>query len=195
MIQELVHGYFDVAGLKGDELFAGVERRGPEAFPWMEAARLLMNRGAGLIMAMESDDERFVVRNINKCILGAGDARLIARGAYCWKALDRAAALGDDLYSAAVEWKFRPSESAICTWETARKAWLNAEAEVMSACSRECGRSLFSAVRWAVRRRSLGELNSVGMDPVVRILKQMTEVVRLRAPFPESLKKDWMVFN
>ncbi|MBO7404963.1 MAG: recombinase family protein, partial [Clostridia bacterium] len=49
MIQELLHGCFDVAGQSGDELFRGIERRQPSAFPWTEAARLLVNRGAGLI--------------------------------------------------------------------------------------------------------------------------------------------------
>lgn len=195
MIQELVHGYFDVAGLKGEDLFAGVERRDPGAFPWMEAARLLMNRGVGLILAMESDDEAFIVRNINKCVLGAGDARLIARGEYRWKALERADVLAEVLYSTAVKWKFRPRESAICTWETARRSWLDAEEEVMAAGSRECGRSLYSAVRWAVRRRSVGDIGSIGMNPVVRILKRVEDVVRKRAPLPESLKKDWMIFN
>lgn len=195
MIQELIHGYVDVAGLKGEELFAGVERREPGAFPWMEAARLLMNRGAGLIMSMESDDEAFIVRNINKCVLGSGDARLIARGEYRWKALERAEVLGEELYTAAVHWKFRPTVSAICTWETARKTWLDAEAEVMEAGEKDCGRSIYSAVRWIVRRRSVGELASVGQDPVVRILKRMSEVVRSRAPFPPDLKKDWTIFN
>ena len=195
MIQELIHGYVDVAGLKGEELFAGVERRGPEAFPWMEAARLMMNRGAGLIMAMEHDDEAFIVRNINKCVLGTGDARLIARGEYSWKILDRADTLGEVLYSTAVRWKFRPKTSAICTWETARRAWLDAEAEVMEAGEKDCGRSLYSAVRWVVRRRSIGNLESVGQDPVVRILKRMTNIIRARESFPSDLKKDWMIFN
>lgn len=195
MIQELLHGYVDVAGLKGEELFAGVERREQDAFPWMEAARLLMNRGAGLVMAMESDDEAFIVRNINKCILGAGDARLIARGQYRWKALDRAEVLGDDLYSSAVRWKFRPSAGAICTWETARKAWLDAEAEVMDCGDDSRRRSLYSAVRWVVRRRSFGEIGTIGQDPVVRVLARMAEVVKARAPFPPDLMEDWKIFN
>ena len=195
MIQELVHGYFDVAGKKGEELFAKVERRDPSAFPWMEAARLLMNRGAGLILASESDDERFIVRNINKAILGAGDARLIARGEYRWRAVERAEALGDSLYSAAVEWKFRPSAMAICDWERARKVWLAAFDEVTGAGGEAGSRTLYSAVRWAVRRRTLGDLKSIGQDPVVRVLRGIADVVRARGPFPESLKKDWLIFN
>ena len=40
MVQELLHGYADVAGEKGEILFAGLEKREPSALPWMEAARL-----------------------------------------------------------------------------------------------------------------------------------------------------------
>ncbi len=196
MIQELIHGYFDVAGKKGETLFAGVEKRDASAFPWLEAARLLMNRGAGLAMALESGDEAFVVRNINKCVLGAGDARLIARGKYRWKASDRAAELGDRLYSAAVEWKFRPSPAAVCTWEDARKAWLEAEAEVMaSSGEKDLSRTLYSAARWVARRRTLGEMATFGQDPVVRILKRIAATVKSRGSFAPDLKKDWAVFN
>lgn len=195
MIQELIHGYFDVAGMKGEALFAGVERRDPSSFPWMEAARLLMNRGAGLILAGESDDGRFIVRNINKAILGAGDARLVVRGAYRWRVAERAQALGDRLYYDAMEWKFRPVEAAVCDWERARKAWLDAYDEIMGVGGAAKARTAYSAVRWVVRRRTLGDLKSIGLDPVVRVLCGIADAIRLRSPFPESLKKDWMIFN
>ena len=143
MIQELIHGYFDVAGKKGAEMFKGIEVRPPSAFPWSEAVRLLVNRGVGLLLAHErmsaetTNDQRptsnFILRNINKCILGAGDARLIARGGYLWKAEERAAALGEPLYSAAVAWKFRPRKESVCSWEEAQAEWLKAVDEVMSA--------------------------------------------------------------
>jgi len=51
MVQELVRGHFDVAGRKGEALFAHIERRPAKAIPWSEAARLLMNRGFGLLLA------------------------------------------------------------------------------------------------------------------------------------------------
>ena len=133
MIQELLHGYCDVAGKPGSELFAGVARREPSALPAMEAVRLLVNRGAGLLLAAESGaSPDFVARNINKAILGCGDARLIAEGRYRWRALDRADALADDLYRAAVQWKFRPRPEPPCDWEAARDAWLET---VESVCS------------------------------------------------------------
>lgn len=197
MIQELLHGYVDVAGLKGDELFRDVERRQPSAFPWTEAVRLLANRGAGLILARTSDDPKFVTRNVNKCVLGAGDALLIARGDYRWRVEERSETLGDQLYADAVAWKFRPRADGVCGWEEARKTWLAATREVMDAGRRNGGarRSFYQAARWIVRRRTVGELSTLGQGPVVRILHRMVGVVEAREAFPPSLEKDWKIFN
>ena len=49
MIQDLVNGYCDVAGKPGTELFAGVDRRPPEALPAMEAVRFLVPAEGSLI--------------------------------------------------------------------------------------------------------------------------------------------------
>ena len=192
MIQELVHGYYDVAGKKGEELFRDIDRREPSALPWTEAVRFLVNRGAGILLCGEPGrDDVFITRNINKCILGMGDARLIARHSYQWKAEDRAALLQDELYSKAVAWKFRPQKEAVCSMETARECWLAAYSEINAPCPR----NLYNAVRWLVRRRSLGDLRTIGLPPVVRILRTMADVMRKKQPFPPSLKKDWMIFN
>ncbi len=198
MIQELMHGYFDVVGKTGEEMFAEIERRPPSAFPWSEAARMLMNRGVGLVLAAEPERDRtFTVRNINKCVLGAGDARLIARGAYAWRAEDRAAALGEELYAAAVGWKFRPRAESVCDWETARARWLEAAEEVMEAGRRTGAlrRSLYQAARWVVRRRTLGDWRTFGQVAAARLLRALTEVVRARGTLPPSLRRDWEVFN
>ena len=215
MIQELLHGYFDVAGKTGEELFGGIERRPPSAFPWTEAVRLLVNRGVGLLLAQEppptlphaapqplntstsQQPNDFAVRNVNKCILGAGDARLIARGGYRWKATDRATALGEPLYSAAVGWKFRPRREGVCDWETARLVWLKAVDEVMAAgrCAGALHRSLYQAGRWLVRRRTLGRVRTLGFDAVVRMLLELVEVVRRRGRLSPSLRRDWEIFN
>ena len=207
MIQELIHGYFDVAGRKGAEMFKGIEVRPPSAFPWSEAVRLLVNRGVGLLLAHEqmspetSNDQRpttnFVLRNINKCILGAGDARLIARGGYLWKAEDRAAAIGEPLYSAAVAWKFRPRKESVCSWDEAQAEWLEAVDEVMSAGRRTGAmrRTVYQAARWVWRRRTVGDLATFGYGAVVRILLKLVPVVCQRAPLPPSLRRDWEVFN
>ena len=207
MIQELIHGYFDVAGKKGAELFKGIEDRPPSAFPWSEAVRLLVNRGVGLLLAHEQMSSEttnyqlpttnFILRNINKCVLGAGDARLIARGGYRWKAEDRATALGEPLYSAAVAWKFRPRQEGVCSWDEAQAEWLKAVDEVMSAGRRTGAmrRTVYQAARWIGRRRTLGDLATLGYGAVVRILLKLTPVVRRRAPLPPSLRRDWEIFN
>ena len=217
MVQELVHGYVDVVGEKGEVLFAGIERREPSDLPWMEAARLLMNRGMGLLLAAEklqsvvdgrhptadcrlSNVHSFVNRNINKCILGAGDAFLVSRGLYRWRATERADACEaqgfDRLYRAAVEWKFRPSDVPVCDWETAREEWLDAKLNVTAAVDGEgFRRSIRSAARWVVRRRTLGEIATFGMNPVVRILERVARCVEMRSAIPPSLRRDWEIFN
>ena len=193
MIQELVHGYVDVALAKGEKLFAGVRTLNPNELPWMEAARLLMNRGMGLLLADESKDPGFVARNLNKCVLGAGDARLIAGGRYAWRAEERADRLGDELYSAAVEWKFRPQVEPVANWERAREAWLEAYDEV-SALS-DASRSVFSALRWVARRRTVGELSSFALPPEVRVLRRIAAAIRAKGAVTPDLRRDWQVFN
>lgn len=195
MVQELVRGYCDVAGQRGEELFRDIERREASALPWSEAVRLLANRGAGLLWAREEErGEDFIVRNLNKCVLGAGDARLIAQGGYRWAAGERGEALGDALYTRALEWKFRPSAACVCDWETAREAWLAAAEEVRAAGGRP-GRSLREAARWLARRRSVGDWRTFGMDAIVRVFDGVEEAVRGRTAFPAALVRDWEVFN
>ena len=221
MIQELVRGYFDVAGAKGERLFAHIRLIDPAEVPWMEAARLLMNRGMGLLLALarEASEVRssepstssasspsskpspsnrdFIDRNINKCILGAGDARLVARHGYRWRASERSDAVGDALYKAAVEWKFRPRGEAVCSWEAAQKNWCEAFDEVMEAGRGEgaLSRSLREGARWVVRRRSLGPLSSFGRNCTVRVLEGVARCVRERRLPDDALMDDWKVFN
>ena len=222
MIQELVRGYFDVAGRRGEELFAGVRRIEASEVPWMEAARLLMNRGMGLLLAKcrvesaeckagEATEESgaavaecrmspecdFVNRNINKCVLGAGDARLVARHGYRWRALERADALGDALYRSAVEWKFRPKDEPVCDWESARACWMEAYGEVMEAgrAAGELSRSLREGARWVVRRRSIGALAGFGRNCTVRVLDGVARCVSERTAPSDTLMRDWGVFN
>ena len=214
MVQELVHGYVDVAGATGESLFAGIARREPSDLPWMEAARLLMNRGMGLLLAAEklqsvvdgrhptadcrlSNVHSFVNRNINKCILGAGDARLIANRRYRWRAPERAEALRDQMYRNAVAWKFRPEESAVCDWSAARDVWRAAYEEVMEIGAREgaLGRSLRQAARWVVRRRTLGAPASFGQNCTVRVLRGVARCIESRSAIPPSLRRDWEIFN
>ena len=220
MIQELVRGYFDVVGKNGETLFSAIKRIDASKIPWTEAARLIMNRGMGLMLAkckienvecriangrsanaecrMEPE-QNFIVRNINKCVLGAGDARLIARHAYAWRLADRVSALDDNLYTQAAEWKTRPRTDGVCDWESARTTWLSAYDEIIGAARRSgdpgLSRTLFNALRWLARRRTLGELRTLGLDPIVRILERLRPIVESRQPLCASLKKDWQIFN
>jgi hypothetical protein len=65
--------------------------------PLSEAARLLMNRGTGLLLArarlsaarFSCEDADFVRRNIAKAELACGDAMLTARGLYHWSCRER----------------------------------------------------------------------------------------------------------
>ncbi len=192
MIQELVHGYFDVAGKKGEELFKDIDRLEPGALPWTEAIRLLVNRGAGILLCEEQGrDDVFIVRNINKCILGIGDARLIADRKYQWKAVDRAALLDNELYTKALSWKFRPRKEAVCSLDEAREQWLAAVDKIKATGKR----TLYHTLRWMARRRTLGDLRTIGLPPVVRILHSMHEAILHKRQFSPSLKQDWIIFN
>lgn len=202
MIQELVRGYFDVAGLKGERLFGHIRLNDASKVPWMEAARLLMNRGMGLLLAKgrETGDAAardFAARNVNKCVLGAGDAKLVARHGYRWKAVEREEALGDALYKAAVEWKFRPREEAVCGWEAAQRCWFEAFEEVMEAGRGEgaLSRSVWEGARWIVRRRALGPLSGLGRNCTVRVLERVAECVREGRQPDDALMRDWRIFN
>ena len=57
----------------------------PDAFPKGGVETNLVSLAAARGDAPAPGDQGFVARNINKGILGAGDARLIARGRYAWR--------------------------------------------------------------------------------------------------------------
>ena len=123
MVQELLRGHvaldpadFDLAA------WSGVRPRAAADLPAGEAARLVMNRGMGLefarrrLAANGGRADAFVLRNLNKAVLGAGDARLIAEGRYAWRLDAREAALADDAaYARACAFKRRPPDDAAAT--------------------------------------------------------------------------------
>ena len=116
MYQELLRGWLPVWGRV--ELEQWLPALEPEALPFTEAARLLLNRGMGLVFAGEylregRNDPDFIVRNMNKAVLGAGDALLIADGRYRWRGAERV-----EEFAAYVRREKVPAEYAEC-YETA----------------------------------------------------------------------------
>lgn len=203
MIQELKRGH--VALIGGEGLLSHVKALAPNELPRMEALRLLMNRGMGLIFAAlrvgslkTQGDVNFFLRNLNKAILGVGDAQLIARHEYAWRIGDRAKRLGDARYDAAVNFKFRPRmelpKDVVSTWKSARDYWFAGVEKV----ELDTSRTLRQAARWVVRRHTFGPIASFGQDCTVRVLRQvhgMLEQDLDKIVLSDALEKDWMCFN
>lgn len=125
MMQELKQGYRLVCG--EDILAKYLPEIPAEKLPFSEACRLLLNRGMGLLLANEkinnaSDDTDFILRNINKAILGACDAVLIAEKKYKWSIEERLQTVNaSDLpcdykkfYAMAVKFKKSPHRTMNC---------------------------------------------------------------------------------
>ncbi len=142
MYQELRRGNIVVYG--NDVVYTHVPKLSVASLPYMEGMRLLMNRGMGLLFAGEhlhnhSSDYDFILRNINKAILGAMDAILIVCGMYKWKLNERIIEANHlvndidlpkryvDLYKQACEFKLRPNrimpEEPLVRWNEIREFW------------------------------------------------------------------------
>jgi hypothetical protein len=95
MIQELFAGCRVAFG--DEHIFDDAPRRPFSELPWTEAARLLLNRGAGLLFARQraSDpaEADFVRRNLHKAALGCGDAILVVHHDYRTSGTERLEAL------------------------------------------------------------------------------------------------------
>ena len=227
MVQELLRGHvaldpadFDLAA------WSGVRPRAAADLPAGEAARLIMNRGMGLefarrrLAANGGRADAFVLRNLNKAVLGAGDARLIAEGRYAWRLDAREAALGDDAaYARACAFKRRPTDDAAATsaalpptddaaatsaalpraalpptWDEAFAAWRAAATALFARRGRELRRrSPYQLARWIARRRTLGALATLGQDCTVRVLERIRAT--LADGVPPDVERDWEVFN
>ena len=196
MIQEFLRGFVPIYG-KAESL-GFLRRREPSSLLFSEATRYLVNRGMGLLLARTRVGTEFSKRNINKAILGAGDALLVAEGRYDWDVRERERRLADAGYSRAVAFKFHPVGEVV-RWETAAETWLKAYEKILETHSRELRRRTFRhAVRWILRRRTIGERATFGMDPLTRILFPLVRIVRegrQGRPIPSELMRDWEVFN
>ena len=197
MVQELVRGYEDCAGEKGETMFAEISRIPLSRVPWTEAVRLVANRGFGLLLARESADPLFVARNVAKCVLSCGDAMLVLRGAYCYSVRDRAQADGSPEYAAAMQWKFRPLAEPPVPWEKAREILLRTAGAVFEQGRRsgEDRLSLRQTARWLARRRTLGPPATLGRDCTVRLAREVVRHVERGLPVSPALRADWQIFN
>ena len=200
MFQELLRGWKPVWGTP--ELARWIPAREPRELPFSEAARLLLNRGMGLVFAGEylkkgNPDADFIVRNMNKALLGAGDALLIASGEYRWRGEERAEhfrswAAREKLpaeyvssYEKAFRYKLEPlpvlPEDPRSEWRKCREFYLEAVrriagvrsgADVPGGLSRraadEC--SLKELLRWARRTFGLRPGRAMFEPPVVTLL-------------------------
>lgn len=131
MWQDLLNGHHVLSG-PADILQANAPPALNEPLPAIEATRLLLNRGAGLLWALRilrghqsAPDPTFLPRNYYKAALALGDALLIACGHHhvrCDARLERFTELArsgklieipdmHDLYTRAVAFKLRPDEA------------------------------------------------------------------------------------
>jgi len=145
MFQELRRGWRPVWGDVDPARL--IPELAPEELPFSEAARLLLNRGMGLIFAGEylsagKNDPDFILRNIHKAALGAGDALLLAAGLYRWRGADRLTAFSEyaaregmpeeyaTLYAEAFRYKVEPDPTLpadpAAMWRQRRDFYLDA---------------------------------------------------------------------
>lgn len=205
MIQELKRGHVALFG--GEGLLDHVKALAPKELPRMEALRLFMNRGMGLVFAAQKlqrgelekqSDIDFFNRNLNKAVLGAFDARLLASGRYCWTLAERRAAIQNADYDAACDFKFRPVSARPSdparAWRKARDVWHEAAEEIGMTGAR----TIRQAARWVVRRRTLGPLATFGQDCTERVLRQVAALLAREVDeivLSPVLERDWQVFN
>ena len=200
MFQELLRGWKPVWGTP--ELEKWIPAVEPRELPFSEAARLLLNRGMGLVFAGErlhagDPDADFIVRNMNKALLGAGDALLIASGEYRWRGPERlehfrSRAAQEDLpaeyvtlYEKAFRYKLEPlpvlPEDPGSEWRKCRGFYLDAvrrvagarnDGDVPCGLSRRAAKegSLKELLRWARRTFGLRPGPAMFEPPVVTLL-------------------------
>ena len=215
MFQELLHGWRPVWG----ELdLAGVlPELPPERLPFTEAARLLLNRGMGLLFAAnrllaDPGDRDFIIRNLNKALLGGGDALLIADGCYRWNGLERTAELKkrcggkklppgfSEAYEQADRFKIEPQLSpeaaTLENWRRCRTFYLSAFAAVVGTSedapeAEQCAalrekakgeRSVKNFLRWLIRLRGIRTARRLFDAPVITVLESLHSVLSRENP-------------
>jgi hypothetical protein len=227
MMQELKRGHVLVYG--EDLLAEFLPELSAEKLPFSEAARLLLNRGIGLLWANEKisceiEQVDFILRNINKAILGAGDALLISKGDYRWHIQERCEAimtsdLADEwkeLYRRACEFKSSPSREIAGDitqlWQSAKKFYLEMFLKVVDSangddlakkiykkCKKSGELSLLNYIKYVVKSFSIPiEIGFFSMPHAAVLIPQVFAELANgegRLDLEGDLYKKWLKFN
>ena len=223
MMQELKRGYHLVAG--EDLLEQYLPELPAEKVPFSEACRLWLNRGMGLLLAWEkitenSADTDFILRNINKAILGAGDAALVAERKYKWTIGERLEEINNselsadckELYAKAVEFKKSPNRQMT---QDLKELWFSARnvfqecmeygcsdscAAIWLMCERDREVSLVNYIKYCIKSRSLPlwSWKYYTMPAVAVLANEVFRMLDKEEPAPVSeskLYQQWLIFN
>ena len=219
MFQELLHGWKPVWGR--NDLANWIPELEPARLPYTEALRLLLNRGMGLILAGEQlaagrgeAEADFVVRNMNKAVLGCGDALLLAAGKYRWRGGDRVDAFSafakenrlprkfEEEYAGAFRFKLEPRPvlppDPRARWTECREFYSDTVRRVAGAAP-DAGigavtaglrertanaRSMRHFLRWMIRTKSVRSAGCLTDDPVVTVLCMVVELLEAGGEYP-----------
>ena len=223
MMQELKRGYHLVAGV--DLLEQYLPEIPAKELPFSEACRLQLNRGMGLLLAGEkiadnSADTDFILRNINKAILGACDAFLIAEKKYKWCIAERLVEINNSelsstcktLYAGAVEFKKSPHreirQDLMELWSAARDIFRECVENICGDwciytydnCKKSGEVSLTNYIKYCIKSRALPLRNwRYYTMPPVAVLADMVywelENMPGKAVEQSKLYQQWLIFN
>jgi predicted nucleotidyltransferase len=228
MMQELKRGYFLVCGK--DLLEEYLMAIPHDKLPFSEACRLLFNRGMGLLLAgdeisKKSTNMDFILRNINKAILGSGDAILIGNNQYDWKISNRVKLIENlaikeewkKLYQNAVLFKYSPSKvldknlndfyleaKEFYLFSLLASAKTCDEKELFSSLKNQCQKSkeisLVNYIKYCVKSRSINvkDFSLYCLPAVASILPTLYNEVKSAPALLDKnskLYKHWLIFN
>ncbi|MDD4817649.1 MAG: hypothetical protein PHI85_06735 [Victivallaceae bacterium] len=189
MIQEMLAGHRLIYG--DGAVIDRLERRPWNELPLSEGARLLLNRGTGLLLARrqllaETTDCDFVRRNLHKSALGCGDALLIAAGTYRQtgdRRLQEVEKIGDSslsaAYRAALNYKYSPEppheEDLPAELETAIELWRQTRMRFPANFPVEHSwRNVLLNLRYATR---LPQLSPLSGHPRWKLIRRLAELL------------------
>ena len=222
MIQELFAGKRIIFG--DEHIFDNAPVRPFSELPWTEAARLLLNRGAGLLFARQRAadpaEADFVRRNLHKAALGCGDAILVVHHDYRPTGTERLEALRNyheaswliSSYEDALAFKYAPCAGKEPDYAHILDCWLRTMALVATEITRRIASSdtYFSACRIAdAGPRSLKSmilslcsapilpslLSPIAVHPRVKLLRLLTVCLENPEHETETFIRLWKRYN